>query len=43
MRDLQDQGMSLRQIAAELVAQGIQTARGGEYTATAVKNALARL
>ena len=43
MRELQDHGMSLRQIAAELVAQGIQTARGGEYTATAVKNALARL
>jgi len=43
MRELQDHGMSLRQIAAEMVAQGIQTARGGEWTATAVKNVLARL
>jgi DNA invertase Pin-like site-specific DNA recombinase len=43
MRDLKDQGMSLRQIAAEMVARGIRTARGGQWTATAVKNVLARV
>ena len=39
---LRDRGMSLRQIAAALVEQGIRTARGGEWTATAVKNLLER-
>jgi hypothetical protein len=34
--------MSLRQIAAQMVAKGIRTARGGEWTATAVKNVLGR-
>jgi DNA invertase Pin-like site-specific DNA recombinase len=37
------EGRSLRQIAAALVDQGIRTARGGEWTATAVKNVLERL
>ena len=39
---LRDRGMSLRQIASALVEQGIRTARGGEWTATAVKNLLER-
>lgn len=39
---LRDQGKSLRQIAAALVEQGIRTARGGAWTATAVKNVLER-
>jgi hypothetical protein len=42
MRAMKDQGMSLRQIAAAMVPRGIHTARGGEWTATAVKNVLAR-
>jgi hypothetical protein len=33
---------SLRQIAATMAAKGIRTARGGEWTAMAVKNALDR-
>jgi DNA invertase Pin-like site-specific DNA recombinase len=37
------EGRSLRQIAAALADQGIKTARGGEWTATAVKNVLERL
>jgi DNA invertase Pin-like site-specific DNA recombinase len=37
------EGRSLRQIATALVDQGIRTARGGEWTATAVKNVLERL
>ena len=40
--DLRRQGMSLRQVAATLAGQGIRTARGGEWTATAVKNLLSR-
>lgn len=39
---LQAQGKSLRAIAGELDKLGVQTARGGKWTATAVKNALAR-
>lgn len=35
-------GLSLRAVAAELDKLGIQTARGGKWTATAVKNALGR-
>jgi DNA invertase Pin-like site-specific DNA recombinase len=42
MRAMKDQRMSLRQIAAAMVSRGIRTARGGEWTATAVKNVLAR-
>jgi hypothetical protein len=41
-REMQDQGMSLRQIAAEMVSKSIRTARGGKWTATAVKNMLDR-
>lgn len=36
------QGKSLREIAGALVEQGIKTARGGAWTATAVKNLLER-
>lgn len=35
-------GMSLRGVAAELDKLGVKTARGGVWTPTAVKNALAR-
>lgn len=37
------QGRSLRQIAAELAAKGIRTARGGDWTAAAVRAVLLRL
>jgi len=40
---LQRQGKSLREIAADLTAKGIQTARGGAWTATAVRRVLARM
>jgi len=42
IRRHQDNGMSLRQIAAALAAEGIKTARGGAWTAASVKNVLAR-
>ena len=35
-------GLSLRGIAAALTEQGVRTARGGQWTPTAVKNLLAR-
>jgi len=35
-------GMSLRQIAAELTAKGIMTARGGNWTAASVRNLISR-
>ncbi|MCO6415138.1 recombinase family protein [Siccirubricoccus sp. KC 17139] len=41
-QQLRDEGQSLRQIADALAARGIRTARGGAWTATAVKNVLAR-
>lgn len=41
-RELQASGMGLRGIAAELARRGIRTARGGDWTAQAVKNLLAR-
>ena len=34
---------TLRQIAAQLTTDGIKTARGGEWTATAVRNVIKRL
>ena len=40
--DLRGRGLSLRQMAAELTAQGIQTPRGGAWTATAVRVVLGR-
>ena len=39
---LQAQGMSLRQVAAELTARGIETPRGGQWTADAVRRAMLR-
>lgn len=42
IRALQGQGYSLRRIAEELDRLGVATARGGRWTATAVKNVLAR-
>jgi DNA invertase Pin-like site-specific DNA recombinase len=42
IQGMRDQGYSLGKIAAELAAKGIQTARGGAWTATAVRNVLAR-
>jgi DNA invertase Pin-like site-specific DNA recombinase len=36
------QGRSLRSVAGELDSLGVQTARGGAWTATAVKNAIGR-
>jgi hypothetical protein len=41
-REMQAAGRSLCQIAAELEARGIMTARGGQWTAMAVRNVLAR-
>ena len=41
-RELLAAGMSLRGAAAELTRQGIKTAKGGNWTAQAVKNLLAR-
>ena len=41
-RQLQADGKGLRAIAAGLAHQGIRTARGGAWTATAVRNLLAR-
>ena len=42
MAALRGQGMSLRQIARELQARGVKSARGGAWTARAVLNVLAR-
>ena len=41
--ELQRQGRSLCQIAAELVARGIRTPRGGAWTAAAVRSVLLRI
>jgi hypothetical protein len=41
--DLRRRGLSLRQMAVELTAQGIQTPRGGQWSACAVRNVLLRL
>jgi hypothetical protein len=37
-----DAGMSLRQIVAELDKRAIRTMRGGQWTATTVRNLLLR-
>jgi hypothetical protein len=42
VRDLQSQGLSLRRIAAALNERGVETARGGTWAATTVRNVLAR-
>jgi DNA invertase Pin-like site-specific DNA recombinase len=43
LRGLQAEGLSLNAMARRLNEQGIATARGGSWTATAVSRALARL
>jgi DNA invertase Pin-like site-specific DNA recombinase len=40
--ELRNNGMNLRQIAAELTARGVQTMRGGAWTAASVRNVLLR-
>jgi DNA invertase Pin-like site-specific DNA recombinase len=42
MADMKQRGLSLHQMAAELGANSIQTARGGSWTATTVRRLLAR-
>jgi DNA invertase Pin-like site-specific DNA recombinase len=42
IRDMHDQGASLRKIAAELNAKGIATARGGKWASTQVADILRR-
>ena len=42
VREMHGRGLSLRQIAAELVKEGIRTPRGGEWSAAAVRSVLAR-
>lgn len=42
IRELRDNGASLRQIAGELTSRGILTPRGSQWTATAVKRAVER-
>ncbi len=42
IRPLADRGLTLTAIAAELQARGVPTARGGRWTATAVKRVLER-
>lgn len=43
LTELQGHGLSLRQMAAELTAQGIQTPRGGRWSAAAVRALLLRV
>lgn len=40
---MKSQGSTLREIAGQLEAAGVKTARGGKWTATAVKNVLERI
>lgn len=42
LRQMQGEGLSLRQMAARLATKGIKTPRGGAWTAAAVRNALSR-
>ena len=41
--EMRDRGLSLRQMAAELTAQGIQTPRGGQWSACGVRAVLQRI
>jgi DNA invertase Pin-like site-specific DNA recombinase len=43
LQELKARDLSLRQMAAELTCQGIQTPRGGQWTAAAVRSVLARV
>lgn len=42
IREIAARGASLRQVAAELNARGVRTARGGQWHATTVRNVLRR-
>jgi DNA invertase Pin-like site-specific DNA recombinase len=42
VRDMRGNGLTLREIAVKLASDGIRTARGGQWTAMAVKNVLDR-
>lgn len=42
LREMRGRGLSLHAMARELEAMGARTPRGGQWTATAVRNALAR-
>jgi DNA invertase Pin-like site-specific DNA recombinase len=42
VREMRGNGLTLREIAGRLAADGIRTARGGQWTAMAVKNVLDR-
>jgi DNA invertase Pin-like site-specific DNA recombinase len=42
IREMQDRGLSLRQMAAELIKNGVQTPRGGVWSADAVRRVIAR-
>ena len=41
--EFQERGLSLRQMAADLTAQGVQTPRDGQWSAAAVRSVLLRL
>jgi DNA invertase Pin-like site-specific DNA recombinase len=43
LADMGERGLSLRLMAAELTTQGIQTSRGGQWSAAAVRSVLLRL
>ena len=40
VREMRENGLTLREIAGKLASDGIRTARGGQWTAMAVKNVL---
>jgi hypothetical protein len=42
VREMRGNGLTLREIAGKLASDGIRTARGGQWTAMAVKNVLDR-
>ena len=42
VREMRGNGLTLREIAAKLASDGIRTARGGQWSAMAVKNVLDR-
>jgi DNA invertase Pin-like site-specific DNA recombinase len=43
IREMRGRGLSLRDMAAALTAQGIRTQRGGQWSACAVRNVLRRV
>jgi hypothetical protein len=42
VREMQGNGLTLREIAGKLASDGTRTARGSQWTATAIKNILDR-